>query len=64
MGFDFIMDVPLQKINNKNSNNEKSAIILVGSTGTGKSSTISKCTGHAVKVGDGHQAVTRCCDVY
>jgi len=57
MGFDHIMDIPMKHLN-------KSAIILVGSTGTGKSSTIKKCTGQDVIVGDGHQSVTKCCEVY
>ena len=43
---------------------KKSAILVVGSTGTGKSSTIQKCTGYRVRTGDGHKAVTRNCDVY
>ena len=43
---------------------KKSAILVVGSTGTGKSSTIQKCTGHRLRTGDGHRAVTRTCDVY
>ena len=51
------MDIPLKQMN-------KSAIILVGSTGTGKSSTIKKCTGHDVIVGDGYQSVTKCCEVF
>ena len=43
MGFDFIMDIPMKNMNtnhvNKEDDNSKllhSAIILVGSTGTGK----------------------------
>ena len=51
------MDIPLKQIN-------KSAIILVGSTGTGKSSTIKKCTGQDVIVGDGYQSVTKFCEVF
>ena len=51
------MDIPMKQMN-------KSAIILVGSTGTGKSSTIKKCTGHDVIVGDGYQSVTKCCEVF
>ena len=43
---------------------KKSAILVVGSTGTGKSSTIQKCTGYRVRTGGGHKAVTRNCDVY
>ena len=43
---------------------KKNAILVVGSTGTGKSSTIQKCTGYRLRTGDGHKAVTRNCDVY
>ena len=71
MGFDFIMDIPMKNMNtnhvNKEDDNSKllhSAIILVGSTGTGKSSTINKCTGSSAKVGDGCQSVTTRCEVY
>ena len=71
MGFDFIMDIPMKNMNtnhvNKEDNNSKllhSAIILVGSTGTGKSSTINKCTGSSAKVSDGCQSVTTRCEVY
>ena len=41
-----------------------SCVLVVGSTGSGKSSTISKCTGIPVKTGDGHKGVTRTCQVY
>ena len=66
MGFDFIMDIPMKNMNNGAKNEDKlhSAIILVGSTGTGKSSTINKCTGSSAKVGDGCQSVTNRCEVY
>ena len=42
----------------------KSCILLLGSTGTGKSSTISKCTGQQVTVGHGRHSVTVRCDKY
>ena len=42
----------------------KLAVIVVGSAGAGKSSTIAKCTGHGVPVGDTHQSVTRHCEIY
>ena len=67
MGFDFIMDIPMKNMNNHANNAEDkqhSAIILVGSTGTGKSSTINKCTGSSAKVSDGCQSVTTRCEVY
>ena len=44
--------------------NNAAAVLVVGSTGSGKSSTIAKCTGQAVKVGDHAQSVTRQCAVY
>ena len=40
------------------------AILLIGSTGTGKSSTIMKCTGENVITGDGPDGVTRRSKVY
>ena len=41
------------------------AILVVGSTGTGKSSTIAKCTGlNNIRIGDGINPVTRCPSVY
>lgn len=43
---------------------DKSCVIVVGSTGTGKSSTIAKCTGCNVITGQGHQSVTKFCDAY
>ena len=42
----------------------RSCILLLGSTGTGKSSTISKCTGQQVTVGHGRHSVTVTCDKY
>ena len=42
----------------------ESAVLVVGSTGTGKSSTIAKCTNQPIRIGDGHKPVTRCCQVY
>ena len=41
-----------------------SAILVVGSAGSGKSSTIAKCTGQNVRVGDNVKSVTRTCAVY
>lgn len=47
------------------SSPENLAVLIVGSTGTGKSSTIQKCTGAKnIKIGDGHKSVTKGCDVY
>ena len=40
---------------------ERSCIICVGSTGTGKSSTITKCTGVVTRSGAGTERVTRHC---
>ena len=42
----------------------RSCILLLGSTGTGKSSTIGKCTGQQVTVGHGKHSVTVTCDTY
>ena len=50
--------------NHTNEDKINSAIILVGSTGTGKSSTINKCTESSAKVGDGYQSVTSCPEIY
>ena len=41
-----------------------SCIICVGSTGTGKSSTISKCTRRAVSSGNGRDRITVRCEMY
>ena len=43
---------------------KRSCILLLGSTGTGKSSTVGKCTGQQVTVGHGRHSVTVTCDVY
>ena len=51
-------------IQNGHHGPKKSAVICVGSTGTGKSSTIAKCTGQLARVGDGHKSVTHCCEAY
>ena len=42
----------------------KSCIICVGSTGTGKSSTISKCTRRAASSGNGRDRITVRCEMY
>ena len=42
----------------------QSCIICVGSTGTGKSSTISKCTRRAVSSGNGRDRITVRCEMY
>ena len=42
----------------------RSAVLVVGSTGSGKSSTIGKCTGQPVKTGDSDKSVTKTCQVY
>ena len=52
----------LQQINGNFADPE--AILLLGSTGTGKSSTINKCTGQSIKIGDGYKPVTTNCDAY
>ena len=42
----------------------QSCIICVGSTGTGKSSTISKCTRRAASSGNGRDRITVRCEMY
>lgn len=42
----------------------RAAVLVVGSTGSGKSSTIAKCTGNHPLTGDAHRSVTRNCHVY
>ena len=49
---------------NSSGAEEGSAVLVVGSTGSGKSSTIAKCTGQPVKVGDSDKSVTKTCQVY
>ena len=39
-------------------------ILVIGTTGTGKSSTISKCTGQSVEVSDRADSVTRKCQIF
>jgi len=41
-----------------------SCVLMVGSTGTGKSATIAKLTGQEVKHGDSLRGVTKRCDIY
>ena len=42
----------------------RSCVICVGSTGTGKSSTISKCTRRAASSGNGRDRITVRCEMY
>lgn len=44
--------------------NAGTCIICVGSTGTGKSSTIAKFTGSRTKSGSGHERVTKSCEIH
>ena len=39
-------------------------ILVIGTTGTGKSATISKCTGQTVEVSDQADSVTRKCQIF
>ena len=56
-------DMELQQFNG-NCEAGPDAVLLLGSTGTGKSSTINKCTGQSIKIGDGYKPVTTHCDSY
>ena len=56
-------DMELQQFNG-NCQAGPDAVLLLGSTGTGKSSTINKCTGQSIKIGDGYKPVTTHCDSY
>ncbi|TRY74925.1 hypothetical protein TCAL_07510 [Tigriopus californicus] len=51
-------------VNNLNSRNDETCIICIGSTGTGKSATIAKCTGQDVPCGSGSARVTVQCATY
>ena len=42
----------------------RSCVICVGSTGTGKSSTISKCTRRSASSGNGRDRITVRCEMY
>ena len=56
-------DMELQQFNG-NCEAGPDAVLLLGSTGTGKSSTIKACTGQSVKTGDGYKSVTKNCKSY
>ena len=43
---------------------KRSCVLVLGSTGAGKSSTIAKCTGQQVTVGHGRHSVTATCEIY
>ena len=49
---------------NVNGVHKPSAVLVVGSAGSGKSSTVAKSTGQNVKVGDSVKSVTRTNAVY
>ena len=42
----------------------RECVLVVGTTGSGKSSTVAKYTGQPVKVGDRPESVTRFCQLY
>ena len=48
----------------KLSHGTDQCILVIGTTGTGKSSTISKCTGQSVEVSDRADSVTRKCQIF
>lgn len=54
----------LAEVERKNPNVKKSCIIVVGTTGTGKSSTIAKYTGQTIGVSKAAESKTRRCDLY
>ncbi|XP_040569415.1 uncharacterized protein [Lepeophtheirus salmonis] len=61
----FTEEIQLQDISiSKTTTCLEECIIVVGSTGSGKSSTISKCTGLPIKSGDGHRSITKFSSVY
>ena len=57
-------DIELRQMNDGSVSDQESAVLVVGSTGTGKSSTIAKCTNQPIRIGDGYETVTRYCQVY
>ena len=48
----------------KLSHGTDQCILVIGTTGTGKSSTISKCTGQSLEVSDRADSVTRKCQIF
>ena len=50
--------------NPKPSHGTDQCILVIGTTGTGKSSTISKCTGQSVEVSDRADSLTRKCQIF
>ena len=48
----------------KLSHGTDQCILVIGTTGTGKSATISKCTGQSVEVNDQADSVTRKCQIF
>ena len=53
-----------RKIMMPGSQNQHSCVICVGSTGTGKSSTVGKYTGVVTKAGSGTERVTTYCQIH
>lgn len=56
--------VPLVDMKEEDEDNSGCCIIVVGSTGTGKSSTVGKITGAKTKSGSGHERVTTQCEIH
>ena len=54
----------LRKSDPSSSSSEGSCVVVVGSTGTGKSSTISRYTGCEVRTGSGTESVTEQCTLW
>ena len=59
-----VEDIAMNEMEEKEEDNSGSCIIVVGSTGAGKSSTIGKLTGALTQSGSGHERVTKYCQIH